>query len=953
MSRNQAHDSGSRLEKLASDVRHVKFALENHKEAEFCLQQLFITDPTSDRNGIITAKGQRTPGTCEWITSKQPYETWAASQAGLLWISGPPGNGKTFLAIFLTQILEKLKPDATVIFFFCDNNSASRRTAVNILRGMMYQLVQRHPHLISRVLPTWRVQQDGLFRDHSFEALWGVFEDMIDALAGQEICCVLDALDECDEASLSPLLSKLKGLFDVDATPPSRNHRLKLVVLSRERPLCLPSALSAFPQVKVQEERDDIDRFISDRVAHLAKLKGIEGSPLHRHIRKVFSERSEGTFLWVSFMAQDLEAKTVDRIEASLDQLPRGLDAIYQRIVSQVKPGDKKECVDMLRWLTLANRPLTVREICEAIQIEPTQNLSRTQVCLGLIKSLAPLVQLSGELTLTQSEHEAEIKKVGFVHQSAKDYILERSLNAPGTMEDFSIDSKEGHIAIATRLIGCIRTGCLDDGRALFEKMLKYPLLEYATYHWHHHMEELGNDCAQVVKANRDFFKKASKIRARWWGWVVFNQEKACDVPLLHIACGLDLTFLVRHLLSKKINYFGLRQPKEVNQALYTGDRHDPDTPLQIACRCGDEKLVETLLEYGADVRLGLGDDKKCFTALHHAVAFQNHGIFRVLAATRSGMEIRREEARLESCPERESLLHLAAETGQEDLCHDLIENHHYNIDMTYDGDRTALCHAIERGHLALARALVERHGASTKRHWALLWAADHMNYKNDAHFEEAFRLLVDEWGVDIGATDSDGNTILHDPRRRGSSNSGHIGFNSSTHGLKVYLSHGGNPGQLNSKGETFLHLARKRDGVSLERLRLALQDGRLDINTQDELGATALHSLLLGCNFNDAAHYWVEYLKRLLDHGADRHLRTTGGQLACDFARQGYAQAQKDEEQDLLYNDARGQYDYVMDTPGNQLRFYEMAIDVLENYATVPFDVRAVACRNRQDSRG
>ena len=51
-------------------------------------------------------------------------------------------------------------------------------------------------------------------------------------LAGQEICCVLDALDEWDVASLSPLLSKLKSFFDVDATPSGRNtsHRLKLIV---------------------------------------------------------------------------------------------------------------------------------------------------------------------------------------------------------------------------------------------------------------------------------------------------------------------------------------------------------------------------------------------------------------------------------------------------------------------------------------------------------------------------------------------------------------------------------------------------------------------------------------------------------------------------------------------------------------------------------------------------
>lgn len=182
----------------------------------------------------------------------------------------------------------------------------------------------------------------------------------------------------------------------------------------------------------------------------------------------------------MSFVAQDLEAKTVERIEASLDQLswPR-CNLSANRI--EVKPGGK-ECVDMLRWLTLASRPLTVREICEAIQIGPTQYLSRTQVCLGLIKSLPPLVQLSGGLTSEQREHEAKNKKVSFVHQRAKDYIFERSLNAPGTMEDFSVDSKEGHMAIANRLIGCIRTGCLDDGPAVFEKMRRYPLLKYATY---------------------------------------------------------------------------------------------------------------------------------------------------------------------------------------------------------------------------------------------------------------------------------------------------------------------------------------------------------------------------------------------------------------------------------------------------------------------------------------
>lgn len=44
-------------------------------------------------------------------------------------------------------------------------------------------------------------------------------------------------------------------------------------------------------------------------------------------------------------------------------------------------------------------------------------------------------------------------------------------------------------------------------------------------YNWHHHVRELGDDCVPLVKANRDFFEKESKIRAKWWRWV-FRRER-------------------------------------------------------------------------------------------------------------------------------------------------------------------------------------------------------------------------------------------------------------------------------------------------------------------------------------------------------------------------------------------------------------------------------------------
>lgn len=90
--------------------------------------------------------------------------------------------------------------------------------------------------------------------------------------------------------------------------------------------------------------------------------------------------------------------------------------------------------------------------------------------------------------------------------------------------------------------------------------------------------------------------------------------------------------------------------------------------------------------------------------------------------------------------------------------------------------------------------------------HWALLCAADQIRKNARYYFEEALRILVKEWGVDIAATDSDGNTVLHFPYRGG------INFRDFS-GLREYWSYGGNPGQLNSKGQTFLHLAHMCEG--------------------------------------------------------------------------------------------------------------------------------------------
>lgn len=130
-------------------------------------------------------------------------------------------------------------------------------------------------------------------------------------------------------------------------------------------------------------------------MGHLAQIKGITNKPLHRQIENVFLTKAQDTFLWVSFMTHELLPKTVVLIEAALDQLPTGLDAVYGRILAQVDPEKADTISKLLVWVVLAARPLAVSEICRALYIQPTPFVEREQVCMDYIRACGHLLQVT------------------------------------------------------------------------------------------------------------------------------------------------------------------------------------------------------------------------------------------------------------------------------------------------------------------------------------------------------------------------------------------------------------------------------------------------------------------------------------------------------------------------------------------------------------------------------
>lgn len=293
-----------------------------------------------DREKLIYAKGSRVDGTCEWIKSNALYETWLRSRSQLLWLSGGPGKGKTMLSIFLAEEFERIVKNSNDVLFlqyFCDNKDEKRNTAVAILRGLIFQILQLCPKLIRHILPRYKIQRESLFSDSSFQTLWGVFRTTSQDSALGTTYCILDGLDECSDDSVEALLQNLRALFQPQPNNSSICY-LKMILVSRELPDYIPEILSRFPRIRLDPDADsevnrDIGRFIKARVDELATYRQYPPR-LRAHVNGVFLERTKGSFLWVGIVAAELMGCRVTEVEKVLDLFPSGLEELYSTSTS-------------------------------------------------------------------------------------------------------------------------------------------------------------------------------------------------------------------------------------------------------------------------------------------------------------------------------------------------------------------------------------------------------------------------------------------------------------------------------------------------------------------------------------------------------------------------------------------------------------------------------------------
>lgn len=322
------------------------------------------------------AQSSRTPGTCEWIFGRSEYRHWtnaatSSNSMSILWIHGPPGFGKSVLSASIVERLQSENPRG-VAHFFCD----AKRQPLEIVRSWVAQMVSQNEQALEAAEEAYHGKEGRLATTYD---IWQLFKTICKQIP--RCFFVVDGFDECPKSHHGGSISFfddranfLQGLTSISSETPAR-----ILLVSREdadvrfqfRRL-VESPHSNFFEYGISpvDTQDDIRSFSASIVARNLSTKN---GKVKKEIAMAASERCQGMFLWIRLLSNRLNSgKTDTQLREVVSQMPLGFDETYERdLVHIFNLGeDKERAIGILRWTLFATRPLTVRELTEALIVD-------------------------------------------------------------------------------------------------------------------------------------------------------------------------------------------------------------------------------------------------------------------------------------------------------------------------------------------------------------------------------------------------------------------------------------------------------------------------------------------------------------------------------------------------------------------------------------------------------
>ncbi|KAM0211917.1 hypothetical protein ACHAQI_005070 [Fusarium lateritium] len=433
-----------------------------HKEKDDnCLRDLHKTDPRHDKRSIISAKGGLLYDSYHWVTENQQYKQWYEERNNrLLWIKG-----------------DSSAPNG-VFYFFCQASDPSLRSAVYVLRGLIWSLVRTRPSLISHVRQQYDQAGADIFVNHNaWQALSEMFTAILNDDDATDCVFVVDALDECTKGQekLIDLISRLSNTCKARWLISSRNWQTiegQLHSVTGDARLQLELNATAISEA--------VNYFINHKVKELARGKRLNDD-IRVKLYEYLVANADDTFLWVALVCEELAKLGVAarHILEVAYSFPSGLTELYERMMATMNQSrDKEFCEAVLALSAVAIRPLTILEIATLDR--------RLNAVSEDLEAITDIVRSCGSFLIIRED------TVHIVHQSARDYLIEASDSFPSGIaqqhyEIFASSLNTMHKKLHRNMYQLNSTVMIDEIKPPEHRPLDR--MQYACIHWANHFD--------------------------------------------------------------------------------------------------------------------------------------------------------------------------------------------------------------------------------------------------------------------------------------------------------------------------------------------------------------------------------------------------------------------------------------------------------------------------------
>lgn len=391
-------------ENVRNDLQDIRKLLsvfqEQRKEQSHAGKQRSARDkpPTSNRvrtffyNLIDPAHEYRNlkesliPEMSRWVFDEEQWASWLAQSkeqesSKLLYIAGPPGSGKSHIAVTVYERLAQLAdqdPDRNtcVVNFYFRETRDETRCFYYAINWLVIQMAERNSHLCEKINVELSREDSDIVQD-DWKDIWKkVIAPLFEPSSKSRLQIVFDGLDELapDGVQQPAGLEFLKTVAESD---------LNISVLCTTRST---STRSTFPKqmdeigsksIQITKEKQVLDykTLIWHHLDHWPELKKLS-QYMRQRVSSTLEEKAD-CLLYVEHMLRRFHSLSREPlILRHLDQeMPDNLEQFYSVMLSDVfrkTTSEQREALKTLfLWIAFAVRPITLSEALAIVKLAP------------------------------------------------------------------------------------------------------------------------------------------------------------------------------------------------------------------------------------------------------------------------------------------------------------------------------------------------------------------------------------------------------------------------------------------------------------------------------------------------------------------------------------------------------------------------------------------------------